>query len=280
MKKYILLFSLLAGTLFTFTGCDNTNVWEEEQYIRQAYLVGIGEEGALMTRTVDYASANAEVLVSVAISGSLKPDHDVHCTLVEAPEGITTYNQQYKSVTDIQYRALPAGHYSMPSMDVVIPAGQATASIPVTIKTEGLHCDSLYALPLKMKSCGEYSVAAPETVVLFAIQTSNPYAGYYNYIGSDSKGQSFSLVRNAVAVDKNTIRIYHSGVEELAKVNDTGLTITINKDNTLSLAGWKNLNVTNGSGTYSPETRQFSFEYDINGEHIEAVLVSATSEED
>ena len=46
MKKHI-LFSLAIGSLFVLTGCENTNVWEEEQYIKQAYLVGIGEEGAL-----------------------------------------------------------------------------------------------------------------------------------------------------------------------------------------------------------------------------------------
>ena len=54
MKKHI-LFSLAIGSLFVLTGCENTNVWEEEQYIKQAYLVGIGEEGALVTRNVNYA---------------------------------------------------------------------------------------------------------------------------------------------------------------------------------------------------------------------------------
>ena len=52
MKKHI-LFSLAIGSLFVLTGCENTNVWEEEQYIKQAYLVGIGEEGALVTRNVN-----------------------------------------------------------------------------------------------------------------------------------------------------------------------------------------------------------------------------------
>ncbi len=46
MKKHI-LFSLAIGSLFMLTGCENTNVWEEEQYIKQAYLVGIGEEGSI-----------------------------------------------------------------------------------------------------------------------------------------------------------------------------------------------------------------------------------------
>ena len=98
MKKHI-LFSLAIGSLFVLTGCENTNVWEEEQYIKQAYLVGIGEEGALVTRNVNYADESAETFVSVGTSGSLNPDGVIHCTLIEDPSGITSYNEKYKLST-------------------------------------------------------------------------------------------------------------------------------------------------------------------------------------
>ena len=274
MKKHI-LFSLAIGSLFVLTGCENTNVWEEEQYIKQAYLVGIGEEGALVTRNVNYADESAETFVSVGTSGSLNPDGDIHCTLIEDPSGITSYNQKYKSSTEIQYQALPTANYNISSMNAVIRAGESYARIPVAIHPEGLHCDSLYTLPLKMESCKEYPVAQAETVVLFAIKTYNNYSGYYNYIGT-----SFSLIRNAVAVNKNTIRIYYTGTEELARAKDTGLTITVNEDNTLSLAGWKNLNVTEGSGSYDPQNKTFSFTCKVNGNEVEAYLISATASEE
>ena len=278
MKKHI-LFSLAIGSLFVLTGCENTNVWEEEQYIKQAYLVGIGEEGALVTRNVNYADESAETFVSVGTSGSLNPDGDIHCTLIEDPSGITSYNQKYKSSTEIQYQALPAANYNISSMNAVIRAGESYARIPVAIHPEGLHCDSLYALPLKMESCKEYPVAQAETVVLFAIKTYNNYSGYYNYIGTNN-GASFSLIRNAVAVNKNTIRIYYTGTEELARAKDTGLTITVNEDNTLSLAGWKNLNVTEGSGSYDPQNKTFSFTCKVNGNEVEAYVISATASEE
>ena len=89
MKKHI-LFSLAIGSLFVLTGCENTNVWEEEQYIKQAYLVGIGEEGALVTRNVNYADESAETFVSVGTSGSLNPDGDIHCTLIEDQASLLT----------------------------------------------------------------------------------------------------------------------------------------------------------------------------------------------
>ena len=45
---------------------------------------------------------------------------------------------------------------------------------------------------------------------------------------------------------KATTCLLYTSTEELARAKDTGLTITVNEDNTLSLAGWKNLNVTEG----------------------------------
>lgn len=275
MKKHI-LFSLAAGLLLVCGSCENTNIWEEEQYMKQAYLVGIGEEGALVTRSINYADENPAIFVSIATSGSLNSDTDIHCKLAEDAGGISSYNQKYKSITDIRYQPLPAANYTLSSMDGVIRKGETYARIPVTIRPEGLHCDSLYALPLKMESCREYPVAQPETVVLFAIRTFNDFSGYYGYTGTYS-GASFSLVRNAVAVDRNTIRIYHSGTEDLAKADDAAITITVNADHSLSLAGWKNLRVTEGSGTYNPENNSFHFECKINGDPVIADLISATA---
>lgn len=275
MRKHILL-SLLAGLFFIFTGCENTNVWEDEQYMKQAYLIGIGEEGALVNRTISYTDEEAEIFAAVAVSGSLDSDKDIHCVLVEEPSGIDIYNSKYKSSMDIQYRPLPAASYSIASLEAVVLAGETGARIPVKINPAGLHCDSLYAIALKMASCAEYPIASPETVVLFAINTSNDYSGHYNYTGTNN-GISFSYIRTAVAVNKNTIRIYHSGNEDLSRVDDTGLTITVNADNTLSLAGWKNLNVTNASGTFDPDDGMFRFECEINGSKVEASLSIATS---
>ena len=82
MKKHI-LFSLAIGSLFVLTGCENTNVWEEEQYIKQAYLVGIGEEGALVTRNVNYAVLKVQNFRIVARSVIEFWMGQIHCTLIE-----------------------------------------------------------------------------------------------------------------------------------------------------------------------------------------------------
>lgn len=283
MKKTILSLLIITSSI-VLTSCNEQHMQEMEHYIKQVFLVGSGEEGGLLTRNVSFAKKEEELTTAVCISGSLTPEQDVHVTLEEAPSGIDIYNQKYKSENDVKYQVLPADNYEIPSFDVVIKAGETRTIVPVKVKPKGLHCDSLYAIPLKIKSCTEYPVLDPEAVVLVGVSTYNQYSGNYNYDG-EKDGTSFSLLRNAVAVDANTIRIYNSGNEVLSSVKDEGLKIHINADNTLTLEGWDKMNVTSGTGTYDPKTKTFSFEFqytDANeAEHsVTGTLVSASSNSD
>lgn len=165
-------------------------------------------------------------------------------------------------------------------MDIVVKAGEIDALVPIKVMPEGLHCDSLYAIPLKIKSCAEYPIVNPDDVVLIAISTYNQYAGSYNYVG-EKDNIAFSFLRQAVAVDANTIRIYNTGNENLDLVANEGLKIHLNEDNTLTLEGWDKMAVTEGSGTYDPQTKTFSLDFkykDAGGaEHtVVGTLVSAT----
>ncbi len=280
MKKYIVGL-LFASACLAFQGCNEGSPMDEEQYMKQVYLVGIAEEGGMINREIDLGNAEVETFFSVAASGSLNPSEDVHVYLEEDEEAVETYNKKFRSSTDVQYQKLPSRFYSIASMNCVIKGGDSYVRLPVQIHTEGLDCDALYALPLRVKSCNEYAVAKSSTAVLMAIKLVNAYSDNYMYTGT-SKNQStqitssFSLMRAAVAVDKNTLRIYHTGTEKLDYVDSTGLTITVNSDNSLSIAGWKNLQVVSGSGIYDPTTSTFSFEFEYKDASDVIFKVNAT----
>lgn len=277
-RTYFLLQLMILGMLFT--SCKEQHMLEMEHYIKQLFLIGSGEEGKLLLRKVDFAESSSEVATTVCVSGSLAPDQDVHVTLEEDASGIASYNQKHKSEKDIKYQLLPAENYEISSMDIVVKAGEIDALVPIKVMPEGLHCDSLYAIPLKIKSCAEYPIVNPDDVVLIAISTYNQYAGSYNYVG-EKDNIAFSFLRQAVAVDANTIRIYNTGNENLDLVANEGLKIHLNEDNTLTLEGWDKMAVTEGSGTYDPQTKTFSLDFkykDAGGaEHtVVGTLVSAT----
>lgn len=258
MKKFI-LYSMFFS-LFLSTGCQEQDMLEMEHYIKQVYIVGSGEEGHLLSRKVDLSEAEAEISTAVYVSGSLLPDKDVDVELEEDFSAVDEYNKKYKSEKDIQYRAMPQDLYKIESMHVVVPAGNAQSLIPIKITTSGLHCDSLYVIPLKIKSCSAYQVTDPNNTVLISVSTYNKYSGNYNYEG-EKDGIAFSLLRTAVAVNANTIRIYNSGAENIENVANEGVTFSINEDNSLTITGWENIHILEGSGMYDPEKKTFTVDF-------------------
>lgn len=258
MKKFI-LYSMFFS-LFLSTGCQEQDMLEMEHYIKQVYIVGSGEEGHLLSRKVDLSEPEAEISTAVYVSGSLLPDKDVNVELEEDFTAIDEYNKKYKSEKDIQYRPMPQDLYKIESMHVVVPAGNVQSLVPIKINTSGLHCDSLYVIPLKIKSCSEYQVTDPNNTVLVSVSTYNKYSGNYNYEG-EKDGVAFSLLRTAVAVNANTIRIYNSGAENIENVDNEGVTFSINDDNSLTIKGWKNIQILEGSGMYNPEGKTFTLDF-------------------
>ncbi len=281
--KNLILYSVLF-LLFLSTGCREQDMLEMEHYIKQVYIVGSGEEGHLLSRKVDLTEEEMEITTSIYVSGSLLPDKDVAVELEEDFSAIDEYNKKYKSEKDIQYQAMPHDLYKIESMHVVVSAGNAQSLIPIKIKTVGLACDSLYVIPLKIKSCSEYQLAEPNNTVLISVSTYNKYSGNYNYEG-EKDGVAFSLLRTAVAVNANTIRIYNSGTENIANVDNEGVTFSINEDNSLTVKGWKNIDVLEGSGMYDPEEKTFTVDFrykdDMGGEHtVTGKLILASSSQD
>lgn len=286
MKRH-LYYILLASACFLIQGCSEENPIETEQYMKQVYLVGIAEEGGMVSREINFSEDEVETFVAVAASGSQNPNEDIHVSIEEYDEAIDNYNRKFRSGTDVQYQKLPVGFYTIPSMEGTIKSNESYVRLPIKISPEGLHCDSLYAIPLRMKSCDKYQIARQDTAVLVAIKTINQYSENYVYAGTttnldNQSSSSFNLVRNAIAVDKNTIRIYHSGSEKLENVDNAGLKITVNADKSLHFEGWKNLQVISEHGAYDPETSTFSFEieYKTGNEVIyktTATLVSSSS---
>ena len=281
MKRlYYLLFFVSVG--MAFQGCVDEPM-EKEQYKKQIYLVGIAQEGGMIIRDIDFAHLQGETFVSVATSGTLSPDSDVPFSIEEFDEVIDTYNSKFRSAADVQYRKLDAQYYSL-TMDGVIRAGDSYARLPLSVFPEGLHCDSLYAIPLRMKS-SVFPFPDNNPPILVRIRTMNEYSGSYTYMGMTTNlntqaVSAFNLTRNAVAVSSHTIRIQHQEVEDLSRIDAFGIVIQIASNNMLSFESWKDMQIVSGHGTYDPIKLSFSFEFEyINSDGVsfktEATLVSS-----
>ena len=66
---------------------------------------------------------------------------------------IELYNKKFKFLaTDIKYQGLAASAFEVPSYTTTLKAGETYARVPFKVKTEGLECDSLYAITFKIAS--------------------------------------------------------------------------------------------------------------------------------
>lgn len=296
MKKYIWNVLLATVTLCVLESCDRENPLDREQYMKQVYMVGAYD--GVMPFNVTYSGDQQEAYVSVAVSGTMFPDHDVKVTLKHSDDAIQAYNNKYMlDNAPVKYQKLDDTHYSMPTMSGIIKANEVYARIPFAVMTEGLHCDSLYALGFEIESADYPSNELTPTLIL-NIQLDNDYSGNYELaarkstvtlVSEDpeeatlSETSTVSATRIVKAVDEKSVRIFHeaqpesrSGYDNNEKywegLKNYGVVFTrINETNEFEIMNWykystngektDGLNIVAGKATY--EDNVFTFWYDF-----------------
>jgi len=268
MKK-IILFPLSLALLLI--GCDAESPMDKDLYPQSVYIVGAKDK--IVNRDVNIGNDQDTISISVAVSGSRDSQQDLIVSIAEDPNAIETYNTKELSAQAVHYRKLANGIYQYPLENLSIKAGTVYNTYPIYIKPASLHCDSLYMIPLKIKSTSAYTLNKTDTIALVKINLVNKYSGLYymNGVLKNTTNAKDSLVykmaRNAVATDNGkTIRIYHYNNEYISgDVKDNrpafALKITINADNTLTFATWDKFPIINGGGNYLPELKLYNFWY-------------------
>lgn len=269
------LFALIA----VMTGCSKEeNPLDKEQFIKQVFIVGANKSNneGLSTVKLPYGKTADEAqtaYISVGTGGSKSIDRNITVTLAEAgSEAVTRYNYLYRFGTDIRYQMLAGGLYSIPQKNVQLNSGETNGTTPVYVKTAGLHCDSLYAVTVKIAGVSEpeyIAIRKVDTVLMLSFALTNAYSGNYQAQGKSYKFNagatdttSIGLLRTMKATDYRTVRFYHLTTQELV-VNavESGVKVRIEDNNTLTVTAWGSLAITAGGGTYNPVTRVFDLWY-------------------
>lgn len=274
MKKTRILQILVLGAAFLggMASCEPYNdPLKDEQYKKEVYLVGAAQD--IWDREVSF-NGDGTSYVSVAVGGSQFSSEDITVTIGNADNAkMDLFNYKNFGAGDVKYQAMPTEWYKFASTTGVIKAGDVYARIPFTIDMTKVHPDSLYVIPLRIVGTSVYTIVTKDTILLFHPKMVNNYSGAYTFDGTtyqlkDGKVQSgsaapISTLRNATAIDANTIRLFQKVVlEKGSNVAANTYTIRINSDNTLTIKGYNKMNISVGEGKYDPETKIFSFWYD------------------
>lgn len=275
---------LFLASIALFLGCDRFNPLEEEQYFKQFYIVGASS--VVSAFKVPFSTSESEAYISIATGGSQKLDKDVQVSVSHDDDAIAWYNAKYMIDAPVRYRMLEADHYTIPSMSTTVKAGDVYGRLPFLVNTEGLHCDSLYALTFKIDQVSDYVKTTKDTVLILNLDLVNAYSGIYqlnvlrsvltrNAAGEWVKGNTTSLssTRTLKAVDGKTVRFfnevkaeirsgYASHADYFSAIKRFGVNFTESTSGNFTIAAWDELQIVDpGSCVYNDGVFTFHYDY-------------------
>lgn len=269
MKKNIYLGFILAGGMMWLAGCESKDPMSDEQYEKIVYVVGASQN--VITRELKYDNEVQETFASVAISGTHMISNDVAVNLKTKNTVIDWYNNKYKYLdTDIRYQVMPEAYYSLASYSTTIKANEVYARLPVSIVTEGLHCDSLYALTFAIESVSEYTFNQTDSALIMTFKFVSDYSGTYLFSGArntlNDQGEItattlMSYNRTFTATRSNAVRFYNEQQSEtIANIREHCLVFTLS-DNLVRVSAWEDLDLINATCTYNSTDKIFTADY-------------------
>lgn len=256
MKKIIYM-AVIALVSVSFASCNENNQFKGELYKKIIYLLS---EDDYSFATVHQLGEMSEGYVTVYCSGTEHVDQDVAVELEYDPDGLAAYNKLYFDIDESKFaKELDKNKYNIKDFRAVIKANSQDnyALIPIEVNPDGLSPDSIYMIPLKIKSAGNYEVNEEKSHVLYRVLLKNDYATmekttYYQMTGTETTngtGAGVSVTRVFAPLSKNQLRMFvgtrtyvPSKVtkEELAK---NAMIVTINDDNSISISPYKDIEI-------------------------------------
>ena len=235
--RTIYTLGLLAGL---FASCSKESPLDGEQYYKQVYIVGAYE--VVQQFDVAYGDGPQNAYVAIATGGSQNIDRNVEVVLTHNDATIEWYNNKYMLDAPLKYQKLGDQFCSFPSMSTTIKAGDVYSRLPFTVETSGLDCDKLYALTFKMTPS---SVNMQRTLKA----VNKDQARFFNV----TQNSDLSPTGNITTED------YFNSID------NNGVTFTRQPDGTFTVAGWKNLPVSNGTVSFEDGTFTFCYDYESGG---------------
>ena len=265
----ILIVCILANSLI---GCNTDIIYQEEQYKTVVYILS-GTDNVFAT---SYTLNEDEAVryVSIGCGGSNSNEKEIKVTLEPNPEMLDKFNSLNYNYQSEYAKLLPADRYEIMSYTATLPANSDYhyARIPVKVRTLGLSPDSIYFIPLKIKSVSNFDVNKDKSDILFRVAIENDYAQqlvptYYSKSGSMTNPVTvLSGAKLVQPLEKDKVRMFignetYSSTTTVAKIQNLSVVVQINEDNSLLVTPYGSMEVemldkAKGYNRYNPELMQ------------------------
>ena len=245
------MIAVMFAALFT-TGCTDSSTYDKEMYHPVVYLLSSGSQN-VYTVVIPFKESSPETYVSVGCSGSQPNPEEVTVVLEQDNNDLfDRYNRVTFDIDTASFaRLLPQSRYEIPSWTTTLPANSTDPYINVAVRVnqQGLSPDSIYLVPVAIKSVSRYDVNHEKSNMLLRIAVINDYAEQtattvYSMKGTTTSGSTTTSVTVSKIVQPlsaNEVRFFagsqpaqtnQSTPEEIAKY---AIVAKILPDNTVSL---------------------------------------------
>ena len=271
---------------FCCVACDSDKIYQEEQYKNVVYLLSGSEN--VYTESYTLNETDPVRYFSIGIGGSNPNEEEVTVTLEPDNVLLGQYNRNNFDEESQYARLLPADKYEIESYTVAVPAHPVDqyVKVPVKVRPLGLSPDTIYFIPLAIKSVSRYEVNGEKYNMLYRVTIENEYARqkiatYYTKRGlvkkegdDDMLGTTLSGVKLAQPLTKNQVRMFAGNYVQnqtttIDDIKKYAIVVQINEDHTLDFASYtedaievNKLNAPNYN-LYNPKVKQGDLEYRV-----------------
>lgn len=214
MKYNIKNIAVLLGAGLVTVSCNESDRFEKEQYEKIVYALSYTDHAFPITHML---TGEVSVgYVSVGLSGSLPDNEDIVVEFERDPDALEQYNILNFDLDSTKYaKELGTEHFAITDYKAIIKAGEVIGTMPIEFRPEGLSPDSIYMVPLKIKSISKYAVNEELQSVLYRIMLENEYAsqeGQTSYfmkgaeIKEDGSETMIAAGKRVFPLTKNQIR--------------------------------------------------------------------------
>ena len=245
---------LLAGIMPV--ACNEDEKFTDEMYKKVFCL--IGDQDNVYAATHSFENEVSDGFVSVYCGGSNPVTEDITIELEYDDDIIGTYNYKYYDLNYDQYaKKLDESKYKLLTMVATMKAGQDDpyVTFPLKIYTTGISPDSVYFIPLRIKSIsGNYEFNPDMVSVLYRPLVENKYAQTKVATSYASRGERngkeivstktmYPLTANKCRITADTQTGLVDNRADLTLLNKYGIILTVGEDNRVALSPYGTIQV-------------------------------------
>lgn len=271
--KSIIKYLLIAIYALPFVACEE-DLLNEEHYKPMIYMKS--GDNNIFSYPHEMNNAISTGYMTIGSGGSMPLKNDVSITIEPDEERLEQYNYRFFGEDRSKYaQLLPQERYVIPSYNLIIKAGDpaATTFFPVEVDANGLSPDTVYMIPVRIKSAGDYEINEAKNYVLYKIELENRYSSTTSrmYKMRGTKHQEGGIKSNIttnkslIPVSENQVRLFpenQTSSTNLKEIQDRTFILVINDDNTIRLKPFKNIEIEQfDECIYDPEEKEFTINY-------------------